>query len=99
MVQIAETAFGPIEVFVSNAVLGGRYVLRACIVNFRTALNDVVMEGERYHLSATSDGFFPTRAAEAAGLQGKFFEMHDVLYLQRGNWLGAGDPRPQLEEA
>jgi aromatic-L-amino-acid/L-tryptophan decarboxylase len=29
------------EVFVSNAVLGGRFLLRACIVNFRTALADV----------------------------------------------------------
>ena len=29
------------EAFVSNAVLGGRYVLRACIVNFHTAQADV----------------------------------------------------------
>jgi glutamate/tyrosine decarboxylase-like PLP-dependent enzyme len=29
------------EAFVSNAVVGGRYVLRACIVNFQTALADV----------------------------------------------------------
>jgi glutamate/tyrosine decarboxylase-like PLP-dependent enzyme len=29
------------EVFVSNAVVGGRYVLRACIVNFHTAEADV----------------------------------------------------------
>ena len=29
------------EVFVSNAVIGGRYVLRACIVNFHTDLEDV----------------------------------------------------------
>ncbi len=29
------------EVFVSNAVLDGRFVLRACIVNFRTTLDDV----------------------------------------------------------
>jgi glutamate/tyrosine decarboxylase-like PLP-dependent enzyme len=29
------------EAFVSNAVLGGRYVLRACIVNFRTERADV----------------------------------------------------------
>jgi glutamate/tyrosine decarboxylase-like PLP-dependent enzyme len=29
------------EVFVSNAVIGGRYVLRACIVNFHTTLADV----------------------------------------------------------
>jgi aromatic-L-amino-acid/L-tryptophan decarboxylase len=29
------------EVFVSNAVLGGRYLLRACIVNFNTVASDV----------------------------------------------------------
>ena len=29
------------DVFVSNAVLQGTYVLRACIVNFRTTLEDV----------------------------------------------------------
>jgi len=29
------------EAFVSNAVLDGRYVMRACIVNFRTTLADV----------------------------------------------------------
>ena len=29
------------ELFVSNAVINGSYVLRACIVNFRTQLNDV----------------------------------------------------------
>lgn len=29
------------EVFVSNAVIGGMFVLRACIVNFRTSLEDI----------------------------------------------------------
>ena len=29
------------ETFVSNAVVGNRYVLRACIVNFHTTLADV----------------------------------------------------------
>ena len=29
------------EAFVSNAVVDGRYALRACIVNFRTTLADV----------------------------------------------------------
>ena len=29
------------DAFVSNAVIGGRYVLRACIVNFHTSLEDV----------------------------------------------------------
>jgi aromatic-L-amino-acid/L-tryptophan decarboxylase len=29
------------EAFVSNAVIGGAFVLRACIVNFRTSLEDI----------------------------------------------------------
>ena len=29
------------EAFVSNAVMDGKYVLRACIVNFRTTLDDI----------------------------------------------------------
>jgi glutamate/tyrosine decarboxylase-like PLP-dependent enzyme len=29
------------EAFVSNAIVEGKYVLRACIVNFRTTLSDV----------------------------------------------------------
>jgi glutamate/tyrosine decarboxylase-like PLP-dependent enzyme len=29
------------EAFLSNALVGGRYVLRACIVNFHTALGDI----------------------------------------------------------
>jgi aromatic-L-amino-acid decarboxylase len=29
------------ELFVSNAVIGGRYVLRACIVNFHTTRADI----------------------------------------------------------
>jgi aromatic-L-amino-acid/L-tryptophan decarboxylase len=29
------------EVFVSNAVLDGKFLLRACIVNFRTTLEDI----------------------------------------------------------
>jgi aromatic-L-amino-acid decarboxylase len=29
------------ETFVSNAVVGGRYALRACIVNFHTSSDDV----------------------------------------------------------
>ena len=29
------------EVFLSNAVIRGRFVLRMCVVNFRTSLEDV----------------------------------------------------------
>jgi len=34
------------------------------------------------------------RAAEAAGRQGRFWEMHDMLYLQRAKWVHADDVRP-----
>jgi len=29
------------EAFLSNAIIGGKYALRACIVNFRTSLRDI----------------------------------------------------------
>ena len=38
------------------------------------------------------------RAAEAAGLQGKFWEMHDLLYLERARWTKAIDPRSEFME-
>jgi protein-disulfide isomerase len=38
------------------------------------------------------------RAAEAAGLQGKFWEMHDLLYLQRATWARSADPRSEFSE-
>ena len=44
------------EVFLSNAVVAGKYCLRACIVNFRTSKKDihevieiVVSEGRKVH--------------------------------------------------
>jgi protein-disulfide isomerase len=33
------------------------------------------------------------RAAEAAGLQGRFWEMHDLLYLRRSAWIREEDVR------
>jgi glutamate/tyrosine decarboxylase-like PLP-dependent enzyme len=29
------------EAYLSNAVIGGKYALRACVVNFRTSLEDI----------------------------------------------------------
>jgi protein-disulfide isomerase len=37
------------------------------------------------------------RAAEAAGLQGKFWEMHDMLYEHQKDWHEAFDVRPIFE--
>ena len=38
------------------------------------------------------------RAAEAAGLQGKFWEMHDTLYRNRATWVPAPYIGPYLNE-
>lgn len=35
------------------------------------------------------NGFAASRAAEAASLQGKFWEMHDLLYENQQSWSGA----------
>lgn len=38
------------------------------------------------------------RAAEAAGRQGKFWEMHDQLFENQTTWHDASDPQPIFEE-
>jgi protein-disulfide isomerase len=38
------------------------------------------------------------RAAEAAGLQGRFWEMHDSLYRNRATWVPADYVRPYLND-
>ncbi|HEV2864725.1 MAG TPA: thioredoxin domain-containing protein [Pyrinomonadaceae bacterium] len=40
------------------------------------------------------NAFSAARAAEAAGLQGKFFEMHDLLYENQTEWGESPEPRP-----
>jgi protein-disulfide isomerase len=37
------------------------------------------------------------RSAEAAGLQGKFFEMYDELYKNLSTWTGLSNPIPTFE--
>ncbi|MDQ6911975.1 MAG: thioredoxin domain-containing protein [Verrucomicrobiota bacterium] len=36
------------------------------------------------------------RAAEAAGLQGHFWEMHDMLYRNRADWINSSDVRAKF---
>lgn len=38
------------------------------------------------------------RAAEAASLQGKFWEMHDLLFQNQTTWSGMGNPSPVFEQ-
>ncbi|HYE16170.1 MAG TPA: DsbA family protein [Pyrinomonadaceae bacterium] len=40
------------------------------------------------------NAFSAARAAEAAGLQGKFWEMHDRLFETQNEWKDSPEPRP-----
>lgn len=44
------------------------------------------------------NAFASARAAEAAGVQGKFWEMHDVLYEQQQTWSTASQPKTYFED-
>lgn len=39
-----------------------------------------------------------SRAAEAAGMQGKFFEMHDLLYINQKQWTNLSTPQSVFEQ-
>jgi protein-disulfide isomerase len=43
------------------------------------------------------NAFAGARAAEAAGLQGKFWEMHDLLYTNQSAWANASNPKPAFD--
>lgn len=43
------------------------------------------------------NAFVSARAAEAAGKQGKFFEMHDLLYENQETWANSSSPIPLLQ--
>jgi protein-disulfide isomerase len=47
-----------------------------------------------YPLSNHVHALIAARAAEAAGLQGKFWEMHDMIYQNQLSWSPAPDARP-----
>jgi protein-disulfide isomerase len=38
------------------------------------------------------------QASEAAEMQGKFWEFHDLLFSKQGEWSGLGDPREKFGE-
>jgi protein-disulfide isomerase len=50
-----------------------------------------------YPLPMHRYAFQAARAAEAAGVQGKFWEMHDALYDNQKEWSDSMEPRVQFE--
>ena len=73
--------------------------------NLEPGLRKVVQDyGERvrlvfrnYPLPMHRYAFFAARAAEAAGQQGKFWEMHDALYDNQKEWSDSMEPRVQFD--
>jgi protein-disulfide isomerase len=73
--------------------------------NLEPGLRKVVNDyGERvrlvfrnYPLPMHRYAFFAARAAEAAGQQGKFWEMHDALYDNQKEWSDSMEPRVQFD--
>ena len=48
--------------------------------------DDIRLVYRHFPLSSHDKAALATQAAEAAGLQGKFWEMHDLLFAQRDDW-------------
>jgi protein-disulfide isomerase len=58
-------------------------------------INDITFTFRHYPLDTIhQNARAASRAAEAAGKQNKFFEMHDLLYQNQSSWLSLGDPLP-----
>ena len=51
-----------------------------------------------YPLSNHKWAVFAAKAAYAAYLQGKFWEMHDLLFKNQDQWAGSTDPRPYFDK-
>jgi len=55
--------------------------------------NDIAFQFRNMPLTQVHDSALAgARAAEAAGLQNKYWEMHDWLYENQQTWVGAKDP-------
>lgn len=55
--------------------------------------NDLLFAHRYFPLKSHPFGSLAAFAAEAAARQGKFWEMHDLLYGKQNEWSSAADPR------
>jgi protein-disulfide isomerase len=58
----------------------------------------IVVVFREYPLSVHKYGMTAAQAAESAGLQGKFWEMHDLLFENQKTWHAATDVLPLYRE-
>jgi len=57
-----------------------------------------VLQYKHFPLSSHKYGMNAAMAAEAAGKQNKFWEMHDILFEKQGEWESANPPEPLFEK-
>ena len=69
---------------------GLRRVVKEYGDNVRLVFRNFPLSGHKYAFQAS-------RAAEAAGQQGKFWEMHDMLYDNQKEWSDSMEPRVQFD--
>jgi protein-disulfide isomerase len=58
----------------------------------------IVVVFREYPLSVHKNGLTAAQAAESAGLQGKFWEMHDLLFENQKTWHAAAEVLPLYRE-
>lgn len=82
----------------------GDFECQPCAQLFATLKNvrakygaDVDVTFREYPLQAHRHAFDAACVAEAAGLQGRFWEMHDFLYQKQSTWSRAADVWPMFE--
>ena len=60
--------------------------------------DDVKLVFRHFPLDTHRFSFQASRYAEAAGRQGRFWEMHDLLFANQQAWSPMNDPAPLFEE-
>lgn len=84
----------------TSLVVYGDFECSACYVIFPVEkavvdkhINDITFSFKHFPLdSIHKNGRSSSRAAEAAGRQDKFFEMHHLLYENYNSWVSLNDP-------
>lgn len=65
-------------------------IVKQAVADFNT---QITFQFSNFPLvSIHQNAFASARAAEAAGLQNKFWEMHDLLYQNQSQWSSSSDP-------